>query len=184
MEQEQEREFVVLIDEKNNIIGTMLKSEVHGRETPLHRAFSTFIFRKSDKKLLLQQRSHVKKTWPLMWSNSCCGHPKPNEDTVSAAKRRLDFELGLQPLWIEEVAPYQYCFTHKGVMENEICPILIGMVDSEPIINTEEVEAVMWVDWNWFVEETKKHPEKYSEWCVEEVAILDKLSRVNELFIS
>jgi isopentenyl-diphosphate delta-isomerase len=67
-------EEVVLVDEENNILGTMPKSLVHGEKTPLHRAFSAFIFN-YDKKLLLQQRSHVKKTWPLAWSNSCCGHP-------------------------------------------------------------------------------------------------------------
>jgi isopentenyl-diphosphate delta-isomerase len=67
-------ELVVLVDENNTVLGTMPKSEVHGAETPLHRAFSIFLFN-AEKKLLLQQRSHVKKTWPLAWSNSCCGHP-------------------------------------------------------------------------------------------------------------
>lgn len=37
-------ELVVLVDEENNIIGTMPKSEVHSANTPLHRAFSVFLF--------------------------------------------------------------------------------------------------------------------------------------------
>ena len=176
----EQQEYVVLVDEKNNVLGTMPKSEVHGEQTPLHRAFSSFIFRTSDKKFLLQQRSEEKKTWPLMWSNSCCGHPGPGEDTVSAAQRRLAFELGLYPLFIEEIAPYRYCFVHKGVMENEICPILVGMVDKEPVINPQEVEATRWVDWNWFVKETKNNPKGYSEWCVEETTILHNLSSFHE----
>ncbi len=174
-------ELVVLVDEQNNILGAMPKSEVHGAKTPLHRAFSSFIFRQSDKKFLLQQRSSKKKTWPLMWSNSCCGHPGLDEINTDAARRRLRDELGLEPLWLEEVAPYRYCFTHEGVMENEICPIVVGMADHEPMINPDEVEAIRWVDWREFVRETNEHPERYSEWCVEETAILEQNRRFKEL---
>lgn len=174
-------ELVVLVDENNAMLGTMPKAEVHGAETPLHRAFSSFIFRASDKKFLLQQRASTKKTWPLMWSNSCCGHPGLGESNVDSARRRLSAELGLVPLWLEEVAPYRYCFVHKGVMENEICPIIVGMADTEPVLNPNEVEAIQWVDWDWFVEETRHNPEGYSEWCVEETAILDANARFKEL---
>lgn len=174
-------ELVVLVDEMNAVLGTMPKAEVHGAETPLHRAFSSFIFRKSDRKFLLQQRSGAKKTWPLMWSNSCCGHPGPGESNVDAARRRLDAELGLVPLWLEEVSPYRYCFVRDGVMENEICPIVVGMTDAEPVPNPDEVEATKWVEWPWFVEETKRDPKGYSEWCVEETAILDANARFKEL---
>lgn len=37
-------EYVALVDEQDNGIGTMLKSQVHREVTPLHRAFSCFIF--------------------------------------------------------------------------------------------------------------------------------------------
>jgi isopentenyl-diphosphate delta-isomerase len=175
------QELVVLVDEKNNVIGTMPKSEVHQKETPLHRAFSSFIFRVSDGKFLLQQRSSHKKTWPMMWSNSCCGHPAPDESNVAAARRRLKAELGLVPIALEEVAPYRYKFSHLDVMENEICPVLVGFVDTEPLLNPDEVEAVRWVEWREFIAETKQHPAWYSEWCVEETLILEKNDRLKEL---
>ena len=176
------QELVVLVDENNHPIGTMPKSEVHQENTPLHRAFSSFIFRVSDGKLLLQQRSSKKKTWPMMWSNSCCGHPAPDESNTDAAIRRLQAELGLTPIVIEEVAPYRYTFSHLNVMENEICPIVVGFVDTDPLINPDEVEAVRWVDWQEFIAETKEHPAWYSEWCVEETLILEKSARLKELF--
>ena len=172
-------EHVVLVDEQNNVVGTMPKSEVHGKETPLHRAFSAFIFK--GKNLLLQQRSHKKKTWPLVWSNSLCGHPALNEANVDAVKRRLKDELGLDVEHIEEAAPYQYKFTRDGVMENEICPILIGKTDKDPNPNPDEVEAVRWVLWEEFIKETEEHPERYSEWCIEEVAILKKNEKLKKL---
>src|SRR5205809_7118363 len=102
-------ELVVLVDEQNKVLGSMAKASVHGAKTPLHRGFSSFVFRSSDQRLLLQQRSSKKRTWPLIWSNSCCGHPGPGESNVGAAMRRLKYELGLVPTFVEEVASYRYC---------------------------------------------------------------------------
>ncbi len=157
----------------------MPKSQVHGAITPLHRAFSVFIFN-ADKKLLLQQRSHVKKTWPLAWSNSCCGHPGLDESNVDAAKRRIKDELGMTVVWIEEAAPYRYQFSKDGVMENEICPIHIGYTEDEPIINPDEVEAIEWISWDDFLTEIKNNTDKYSPWCIEEALILEKSGILKE----
>jgi isopentenyl-diphosphate Delta-isomerase len=172
-------ELVVLVDENNAILGTMPKSEVHGAETPLHRAFSIFIFN-SEKKLLLQQRSHVKKTWPLAWSNSCCGHPGLDESNIDAVKRRLRDELGMSISWTEEAAPYRYQFTKDGVMENEICPIHIGYTEDEPVINPDEVEAIEWISWTDFLEEIHNNTDKYSPWCIEEAIMLEKSGILKE----
>lgn len=174
-------ELVVLVDEQNNVLGTAAKAEVHGHTTPLHRAFSTFIFNPKGE-LLLQQRSHLKKTWPLVWSNSCCGHPGLDESSVAAAKRRLNFELGLDITEIEEVAPYRYCFTRYGVMENEICPIIVGFTDQEPKLNSDEVEAIRWVAWPSFLVELSKNEVGFSEWCIEETGILAGNDRFAELY--
>lgn len=166
-------ELVVLVDEDNNILGTMPKSEVHGEHTPLHRAFSVFLFN-WDKKLLLQRRSHVKKTWPLAWSNSCCGHPWLDESNIDAAKRRIQHELGMTVQWIEEASYYRYQFTKDGVMENEICPIHIWYTIDTPMIRPDEVEDIEWIEWADFLEEIKNNTtNKYSPWCVEEAMILE-----------
>jgi isopentenyl-diphosphate delta-isomerase len=176
-----DHEIVVLVDEQNRILGTMPKVAVHQARTPLHRAFSSFIFRASDKQFLLQQRSGKKRTWPLVWSNSCCGHPGLGESNVDAARRRLRLELGLDPAVLEEIATYRYCFTRDDVMENEICPILVGIVDSEPVINPDEVEAVRWSGWHDFLDEIEHNATGYSEWCVEQARILHGTPRFREI---
>ncbi len=173
-------EEVVLVDEENNILGTMPKALVHGASTPLHRGFSLFLFNRKGE-LLLQQRSHTKKTWPLAWSNSVCGHPGLHESNVDAAKRRLSHELRMEAITIEEVAPYRYTFVRTGVMENEICPILVGMTEEEPKPNLEEVEAVRWVAWGVFLEEVNAERNAFSEWCEEEARILSGNKRLKEL---
>lgn len=166
-------EHVVLVDDQNNVLGTAPKATVHTADTPLHRGFSAFLFN-ADGLLLLQQRSHKKKTWPLMWSNSVCGHPALDERNEDAARRRAQDELGLELASIKEVAPYRYQATREGVMEHEICPILVGTVTHEPVPNPDEVEAVRWVAWEDFLADMRAHPETYSVWCREEAEILNR----------
>ncbi len=171
-------EHVVLVDEKNNVLGTMPKAEVHGPQTPLHRGFSCFLFKNG--KLLLQQRSKRKKTWPGIWSNSVCGHPALGESNVDAARRRLKYELGIENAEIKEIAPYRYTFVKDGIMENEICPILVGETKEEPNPNSDEVESVKWVSWEEFKKEIREKPEAYSEWCIEEAEILEKTGKISK----
>lgn len=179
-------EKVVLVDEDNNVLGEMLKSEVHSLNTPLHRAFSLFIFNKKGE-LLLQQRSSKKKTWPLVWSNSCCGHPFLNESNEKAASRRSFDELGLELNFedIIEMSPYRYCFVREGMMENEICPILITFYEGDVNnFNTDEVENVKWIKWEDWLVEVKENSSEYSEWCVEETLILEESKKFNSLLSS
>lgn len=168
-------EEVVLVDENDVEIGRVPKAEVHGENTPLHRAFSSFIFNNKGE-ILLQQRSHVKKTWPLVWSNSCCGHPLPDEEREDAVVRRIDDELGIKITRPDVIfmSPYRYCFTRLGVTENEICPIYVVHCNDEPKINPDEVEATKWMSWEEYVKDTQNNPQDWSEWCVEEVALLNE----------
>ena len=167
-------EFVVLIDEQNNVIGTAPKDTVHTKDTPLHRGFSLFIFN-SKKEILLTKRAEIKKTFPGVWTNTVCGHPGPDEPNIDAVKRRLKDELGINGVEIKEVAPYRYRFADKnGTVENEICPILVGYTDSNPTPNSSEVSDWKWIPWETFLEEIKKDPSAYSPWSVEEARILEK----------
>ena len=110
-------EQVVLVDDDNAVIGTMPKALVHTASTPLHRGFSVFLFDEGGR-LLLQQRSRSKKTWPLAWSNSCCGHPGLDEPDEDAARRRVRFELGAEAMDVRLFLPYRYQCVKDGVMEN------------------------------------------------------------------
>lgn len=175
-------EEVILVDEKNNVLGTMPKKEAHKRKTPLHRAFSVFIFNKKGE-LLLQKRSYRKKTWPGVWSNSCCGHPALGEKNERAAKRRIKEELGLKVKNIKEIAPYRYKFSKNGIMENEICPIIVVLLKRNPEkikFDKKEVEGVRWVKWREFLKEIKIYPKRYSPWCVEQAKIINRKLKIKK----
>src|SRR3979490_293525 len=99
-------EQLILVDEANRAIGTGGKMAVH-RAGALHRAFSIFVIDKRGR-ILLQQRAAQKYHSGELWANSCCGHPRPGERTVSAARRRLNEELGVtDPLSVGFFARYR-----------------------------------------------------------------------------
>lgn len=175
-------ELVVLVDEQNNPIGTADKDTVHTADTPLHRAFSLFLFN-SKGQLLVTQRAFHKKAFPGMWTNTVCGHLLPDETSIMAATRRLKDELGITGVSPKEAAPYRYRFADKnGIVENEICPILIGNYNGVPKPNSSEVAAWKWVDWKEFLKNSKDPNSGYSPWSIEEAQILVtlKLPQINQ----
>lgn len=171
-------EWVVLVDEEDREVGRALKAEVHHGETPLHRAFSAFLFDPAGR-LLLQRRAAAKATWPLVWSNSCCGHPAPGEATLAAVERRVREELGAAPhdLWVA-LPRFRYRAELDGVVENEICPVVVGRLDPVALVpDAAEVAAVRWTSWAEFLDEIGRGDGGYSPWCREEARRLGRLDR-------
>ncbi|HUR96883.1 MAG TPA: isopentenyl-diphosphate Delta-isomerase [Pyrinomonadaceae bacterium] len=163
---------IVLVDEDNNPLGTAAKLAAHNSETRLHRAFSVFIFN-SKGELLLQQRALSKKTWPGVWSNSCCGHVMMHEGTAKAAARRLQFELGLSGVDLTIALPdFRYRAEKDGVVENELCPVLVGRTDARPRPNPAEVENIRWINWDDFLASLEKPGNEISPWAIKEVRLL------------
>jgi isopentenyl-diphosphate delta-isomerase len=164
--------LIVFVDEAGTPIGTGPKADSHHADTRLHLAFSVFLFN-SKGELLLQQRALHKKTWPGVWSNSCCGHLLPGERTEDAAARRLEFELGLTNIDLTLALPdFRYRAELDGVVENEICPVLIGFTDLQPRPNPEEVNAVKWMPWSEVLQSVADPRSELSPWAIEEVQLL------------
>lgn len=165
-------DVVVYAAEDGTPIGTAPKLLAHDHETRLHKAFSVFIFNPRGE-LLLQQRALHKKTWPGVWSNSCCGHVMLHESVEHAARRRLRYELGLTVSDLRIVLPdFRYRAEKDAVVENELCPVLIGTTDTEPRPNPAEVNDIRWIRWTDFVVEVADPANGYSPWAREEVELL------------
>jgi len=157
-----EEEKVILVNIKDEVIGTMPKMEAHEKAV-LHRAFSVFIL--NDKKeLMLQQRAHQKYHSPLLWTNTCCSHQRLGETNIGAGSRRLYEEMGFcVPL--KELFHFIYKAPFdNGLTEHELDHVMIGYSNEAPNINREEVES-----WKWMkIEDVKSdmisHPELYTIW--------------------
>lgn len=166
-------EEVVLVDENDQQIGIELKDSVHTLSTPLHRAFSVFLF-DSGGRVLITKRSEEKKAFPGVWTNAVCGHPAPEEERIIGAIRRLREELGYQNVTLSEPIAYRYRFADKnGIVENEMCPIFVGIVEGDPTPNKKEVESWKWMTWKEFLTDIAKNPSMYSPWCCQEALLVN-----------
>jgi len=166
-------EFVVLLDAARRPVGTMLKSQVHSADTPLHLAFSVYAF--DDRgRFLATRRALSKRTWAGVWTNSCCGHPGPDEDVADAARRRVGQELGLTLERLDLALPdFAYrAISAEGIVENEFCPVFVAVVAGDPSPDTDEVAEWRWVDWADFRDLARTAPWAISPWAAAQVPLL------------
>jgi isopentenyl-diphosphate delta-isomerase len=168
-------EQVVLLAEDGSAIGVEDKAVVHHAETPLHLAFSSYVF-DSAGRIVLTRRALHKKTFPGVWTNTCCGHPLPDEDMAEAVLRRLRDELGLTCSDPELLLPrFRYRAEMDGVVENEMCPVFRVLSDDEPTPNPDEVDSAERVPWAEFAQSVLDGTREISPWAKLQVAELVKL---------
>lgn len=155
-------EYVVLVNEQDQEIGQLEKIEAH-RLGLLHRAFSVLIFN-SKGELLLQQRAQNKYHSALLWTNTCCSHPRPDETITDAAKRRLQEEMGLTA-HLEPAFHFLYeAKLDQGLIEHELDHVMFGYTNNEPNINLDEVLAVRWISIEQLLQELTTNPEIFTVW--------------------
>ena len=157
-------EFVVLVDEQDNVLGTMEKMEAHEKGC-LHRAISILLF-DQNQRMLLQQRASSKYHWPNIWSNAVCSHPRQNETYEAAAHRRLPEELG-----IKADLDWQFSFIYKAtdeataLHEHELDHVFFGQIEEAPSnVNPKEVGAVKWMKRRDLENDVASNPDQYSFW--------------------
>jgi isopentenyl-diphosphate delta-isomerase len=166
-------EQVVLLDPDGRPCGVADKATVHGSTTPYHLAFSCYLFDNAGR-FLVTQRAHTKLTWPGIWTNSCCGHPGPDEQPRDAVVRRLQQELGIVADSLVLALPeFAYRASFLGVEEYELCPVFLARADAEPAPDPAEVAATDWWRWPDFVAEALAADSRISPWAQEQVRQLD-----------
>jgi isopentenyl-diphosphate Delta-isomerase len=166
-------ELIVLVDDDGQAIGTLPKAQVHHGETPLHRAFSAYLF-DGEGRLLVTRRAEDKQTFPGMWTNTVCGHPGPDEDDAAAIARRAAFELELQVAEIRPALPgYRYRAEFRGVVENEICPVYLGRFTGTPTPAPAEVGGWELLDWAGFRRRQDTEGDAWSPWCREQARLIE-----------
>jgi isopentenyl-diphosphate delta-isomerase len=164
--------YVILVDKKNNKIGTEEKITVH-KKGLLHRAFSIFIFNKKDE-LLLQRRQLSKYHSPGLWSNTCCGHQIEGLQNVKCAKSRLMYEMGIN-CSLKKVLDFYYKYElENGMIEHEYDLFYIGKYNLTPHINTKEVSEFKWTNIHTIMQDINQNPHLYTAWFKSGYPILYK----------
>ena len=160
-----QEERVVLVNARDEAIGTAGKLEAH-RKGLLHRAISVFIFNRKGE-LLLQRRAEGKYHSAGLWTNTCCSHPRENEDVAAAAVRRLKEEMGI-------VAPleWRFSFTYhahfeNGLQEHEFDHVFFGRSELTPLPDPEEVAEWRWASIDAIRGELAADPDRFTAWFQE-----------------
>lgn len=181
-----EQEHVILLNEKGETIGTAEKYAVHTAHTPLHLAFSCWIFNREGQ-VLITRRSLSKKAWPGVWTNSVCGHPQLNETFEQAITRRCRYETGAE---IAEITPVYPQFRYRetdasGIVENEVCPVYAARLTNAVTLNPDEVMDCHWVTLDALFQALAATPWAFSPWMVLEAenqdarqALIDFVARL------
>lgn len=163
-------ELVVLLATDGTRIGTASKATVHTAHTPLHLAFSCYLY-DGRGRILMTRRALSKKTWAGVWTNSFCGHPGEGEPFEDAIARRAEQELGTT---ISSIAPLLPDFAYRavdasGIVENEICPVFSALITSELAPNPDEVAEYAWVDPQALKTAALATPFAFSPWLLEQI---------------
>jgi isopentenyl-diphosphate delta-isomerase len=166
-------DLVILANAEGRPCGTADRATVHTDHTPLHFAFSCHLVDDSGR-LLMTRRALSKRTWPGVWTNSFCGHPRPGESVEDAVHRYAQRELGIDVEHVRCVLPdFSYrAVDASGVVENEICPVFVASPVGQLRPNPDEVAEHAWSDVAdvWAVAE--RTPWAVSPWLVEQVRSL------------
>ncbi|NCA82431.1 MAG: isopentenyl-diphosphate Delta-isomerase [Opitutae bacterium] len=157
-------EQVILVDADDREVGAMDKLAAHERGGVRHRAFSVFIVDPRGR-WLLQRRAAGKYHFPGLWTNACCSHPRPGEDTAAAAHRRLREELGFDcPLAERFRFEYQATSEAEGLTEHELDHVFTGVHAGEVPFDAGEVGAVRWIERAALAQELRERPETFTPW--------------------
>lgn len=171
-------DVVVLLDEDGNPIGTAPRATVHTTDTPLHLAFSCHLLDESGR-VLVTRRALAKKTWPGVWTNSFCGHPRPGETSEDAVRRHARHELGLAPEALTDLRLVLPDFRYHavdaaGIVENEVCPVHAAVLAGDPddprvvVPNPDEVAEHRWVEVGDLLSVVERAPWALSPWIVKQ----------------
>lgn len=161
-------ETLVLVDDDDRETGTAEKLDAHRRGL-LHRAFSVIVWDANGRQLL-QKRAAGKYHSGGLWTNACCGHPRPGETIEDAARRRMGEEMGFTcPLECLGTVRYQAMFD-SGLSEHEIVHIFRGRYDGPVKPDPAEAEGYQWCDIEGIRIDIAAAPERFSIWFLRYMA--------------
>ena len=168
-------EFVILVDENDNPIGTEEKVKCHLPNGKLHRAFTALLFDKNGR-LVLTRRAKGKMLWPEDWDGTFASHPRESETYVSSGERRMPEELGIEGK-LDYLHKFEYHVPYKNVgSENEICGTLIGIIDEDTELKEieGEIDEIKWISAEELISEIKTNPKIYCPWMLIALDLLEK----------
>ena len=141
-------EYIDIVDKHGEPTGeTALKSEAH-KNGWYHNTIHLWLHT-TNGDILLQQRSHKKIIYPLLWDVSVAGHVDAGETFIEAALRETEEEIGLKleqnSLQHIGVFLHKTSYDNGNIQDNEFHQVFKAQLNvnlEELIIQENEVEAI------------------------------------------
>lgn len=167
-------ELLDIVDEGGVPTGNVKERRRVHQDGDLHRTSHVWIVRDNDKggmDVLLQKRSSIKDSYPGCYDISSAGHIPAGSDFVESALRELNEELGIKAAAhdLEECGMrrihYDDIFHGRRFVDNQITKVFkikMNDLDIETLnLQKEEVESVMWMDFDKCEENVKDNTIKH-----------------------
>jgi isopentenyl-diphosphate delta-isomerase len=155
-------EWVELVDHEDRPIGTAEKLDAHRRGLR-HRAVSVIVWNERGE-LLLQRRASTKYHSAGLWTNACCGHPRPGEDVAIAAERRLAEEMGCTCALAPLFRTHYRAEVGGGLIEDESVHVFGGRYDGPVRPAASEAQGARWIEPRELALDLKRRPDAYTVW--------------------
>lgn len=149
--------LIQVVDANDNLIGHKSRHELDYSKD-IYRSSCIWI-ENSKGQVLLAQRSNAKDKDPGMWGTAAAGTVDKGETYESNAYKELEEEIGLtgvkltpnSKIW-QEIPRQQFIQSFSGKTDWSI---------DRFVLQTEEVEAVRWIDKKELIKDFEKNPAKY-----------------------
>lgn len=130
---------VVVIGRDGSPEGGISRDLAHTAPGVLHLAVSVQVV-DPDGRWLVQRRAASKAAFADRWANTCCTHPRLDEEPETAAIRRLRQELGLVVSYVIPAGVFVYRATDavSGLVEHEVDHVYLAVADTDDAITTPE----------------------------------------------
>ena len=149
-------EYIDIVSETGKPTGQVALKSVAHKNGLWHNTIHLWLFTKKGE-ILLQQRSHKKSIYPLLWDVSAAGHIDAGESFTNAAIRETKEELGLDINTndLKKIGVHKHLCTYANgtIQDNEFHQVFVAelKVEIDKLVpQDEEVEAIKLVTFKEF----------------------------------
>jgi isopentenyl-diphosphate delta-isomerase len=114
--------------------------------------------------MLIHKRAPSKYHSGELWTNACCSHPRPGEDALAAATRRLDEEMGVRCALAPLFKTHYRAEVSNGCIEDEMVHAFGGTYDGPVRPDPLEATEWKWIGWRELVADRTENPDRYTVW--------------------